>query len=121
MAADLKGTLVSVQTNHFAAITEPHQVAKLLVVIHGYSGHPYAAAALKLAPPVFVRPWELRSAEWSEIDLNAAEWRIPSHKMKMKNDHIVPLAKQAVDILRVVHPMTSHGKYVFPSIRTTDR
>ena len=119
--ADLKGALVSVQTNHFAAITDPHQVAKLLMAIHGYSGHPYAAAALKLAPLVFVRPGELRSAEWCEIDLDAAEWRIPGHKMKMKNDHIVPLAKQAVDILRVVHLMTSHGKYVFPSIRTSDR
>lgn len=121
VTADLKGALVSVQTNHFAAITDPHQVAKLLVAIHGYSGHPYAAAALKLAPLVFVRPGELRSAEWCEIDLNAAEWRIPGHKMKMKNDHIVPLAKQAVDILRAVHLMTSHGKYVFPSIRTSDR
>jgi integrase len=121
VTTDLKGALVSVQTNHFAAITEPHQVAKLLVAIHGYSGHPYAAAALKLAPLVFVRPGELRSAEWCEIDLNAAEWRIPGHKMKMKNDHIVPLAKQSVDILRVVHLMTSHGKYVFPSIRTSDR
>lgn len=121
VTADLKGALVSVQTNHFAAITDPHQVAKLLVAIHGYSGHPYAAAALKLAPLVFVRPGELRSAEWCEIDLNAAEWRIPGHKMKMKNDHVVPLAIQAVEILRAVYPMSSHGKYVFPSIRTGDR
>lgn len=121
VTADLKGALVSVQTNHFAAITDPHQVAKLLIAIHGYSGHPYAAAALKLAPLVFVRPGELRSAEWCEIHLDAAEWRIPGHKMKMKNDHIVPLAKQAVDILRSMHLMTCHGKYVFPSIRTTDR
>lgn len=121
VTADLKGALVSVQTNHFAAITEPQQVAKLLMAIHGYSGHPYAAAALKLAPLVFVRPGELRSAEWAEIDLEAGEWRIPGHKMKMKNDHVVPLAQQAVDILRSVHPMTGHGKYVFPSIRTADR
>lgn len=121
VTADLKGALVSVKTTHFAAITNPHQVAKLLVAIHDYSGHPYAAAALKLAPLVFVRPGELRSAEWCEIDLNAAEWRIPGHKMKMKNDHIVPLAKQAIDVLRDVHLMTSHGKYVFPSIRTSDR
>lgn len=121
VTADLKGALVSVQTNHFAAITEPQQVAKLLMAIHGYSGHPYAVAALKLAPLVFVRPGELRSAEWAEIDLEAAEWRIPGHKMKMKNDHVVPLAQQAVDILRSVHPMTGHGKYVFPSIRTADR
>lgn len=121
VTADLKGALASVQTNHFAAITEPREVANLLKAIHGYSGHPYAAAALKLAPLVFVRPGELRSAEWIEIDLDTAEWRIPGHKMKMRNDHIVPLAKQAVDILRAVHAMTGHGKYVFPSIRTGDR
>lgn len=121
VTADLKGALASVKANHFAAITEPREVAKLLKAIHGYSGHPYAAAALKLAPLVFVRPGELRSAEWSEIDLNASEWRIPGHKMKMKNDHIVPLAKQAADILRSVHLMTGHGKYVFPSIRTAAR
>jgi integrase len=121
VTADLKGALASVKANHFAAITEPHEVAKLLKAIHGYSGHPYAAAALKLAPLVFVRPGELRSAEWIEIDLDAAEWRIPGHKMKMRNDHIVPLATQAVDILRVLHRMTGHGKYVFPSIRTEDR
>lgn len=118
---DLKGALASFQTNHFAAITEPHEVAKLLKAIHGYSGHPYAVAALKLAPLVFVRPGELRGAEWVEIDLDAAEWRIPGHKMKMRNDHIVPLAKQAVNILRDVHAMTGYGKYVFPSIRKGDR
>ena len=121
VTVDLKGALASVKANHFAAITEPHEAGKLLTAIHGYSGHPYAAAALKLAPLVFVRPGELRSAEWVEIDLDAAEWRIPGHKMKMRNDHIVPLAKQAVDILRAVHAMTGHGKYVFPSIRTGDR
>jgi integrase len=121
VTVDLKGALSSVKANHFAAITEPREAAKLLTAIHGYSGHPYAAAALKLAPLVFVRPGELRSAEWIEIDLDAAEWRIPGHKMKMQNDHIVPLAKQAVDILRALHAMTGHGKYVFPSIRTGDR
>jgi len=121
VTVDLKGALASVKANHFAAITEPYEAAKLLTAIHGYSGHPYAAAALKLAPLVFVRPGELRSAEWIEIDLDAAEWRIPGHKMKMRNDHIVPLATQAVDILRALHRMTGHGKYVFPSIRTGDR
>lgn len=121
VTADLKGALASVRTTHFAAITDPHEVAKLLKAIHGYSGHPYAAAALKLAPLVFVRPGELRSAEWAEMDLNAAEWRIPGHKMKMRNDHIVPLASQAIEILRSVHAMTGHGKYVFPSIRTGER
>jgi integrase len=121
VTADLKGALTSIPESHFAAITEPDEAAKLLRAIHGYGGHPYSTAALKLSPLVFVRPGELRSAEWSELDLDAAEWRIPGHKMKMKNDHIVPLATQAVEILRSVQPMTGHGKYVFPSIRTGER
>jgi integrase len=121
VTADLKGALAVAPKNHFAAITEPKEVAGLLRAIHGYSGHPYCTAALKLSPLVFVRPGELRSAEWAEIDLEAAEWRIPGSKMKMKNDHIVPLARQAVDVLRAIHPMTGHGQYVFPSIRTGER
>ena len=68
-----------------------------------------------------MRPGELRSAEWAEIDLDAAEWRIPGSKMKMKNDHLMPLAAQAVQILRSIHPLTGHGKFVFPSIRTSER
>jgi integrase len=121
VTVDLKGALASVPTSHFAAITKPREVARLLKAIHVYSGHPYATAALKLSPLVFVRPGELRSAEWVEIDLDAAEWRIPGHKMKMRNYHIVPLATQAIEILRSVHSMTGHGKYVFPSIRSGDR
>jgi integrase len=121
VTVDLKGALASAPTNHFAAITEPNEVARLLKAIHGYSGHPYATAALRLAPLVFVRPGELRGAEWGENDLDAREWRIPGHKMKMRNDHIVPLATQAVEILRSVHSMTGQGKYVFPSIRSGDR
>jgi integrase len=103
VTVDLKGALASAPTSHFAAITEPCDVARLLKAIHGYNGHPYATAALKLSPLVFVRPGELRSAEWVEIDLATAEWRIPGHKMKMRNDHIVPLATQAVAILQSMH------------------
>jgi len=121
VTADLRGALAPVPQNHYAAITEPNEVAMLMRAIHGYSGHPYAAAALKLSPLLYVRPGELRSAEWREIDLDAGEWRIAGAKMKMKNDHIVPLANQAVSILRALHAMTGHGKYVFPSIRTEDR
>jgi len=121
VTVDLKGALASAPTSHFAAITEPREVARLLKAIHGYSGHPYATAALKLSPLVFVRPGELRSAEWVEFNLDAGEWRIPGHKMKMRNDHIVPLATQAVEILRSMHSMTGHGTYVFPSIRSGDR
>ncbi len=70
---------------------------------------------------VFVRPGELRTAEWTEIDLDGAEWRIPGSKMKMKNDHIVPLCKQAVEVLKSIQTLTGGGKYVFPSIRTGQR
>lgn len=121
VTADLSEALASKATRHFAAITEPKRVGDLIRSIHAYSGHPSTVAALKLSPLVFVRPGELRTAEWAEIDLDAAEWRIAGTKMKMKVDHIVPLATQAVEILRDLHPITGHGRYVFPSIRTGER
>jgi integrase len=121
VTVDLRGALAVVPKTNYAAITEPKQVGDLMRSIDGYSGHPYAAAALKISPLVFVRPGELRGAEWSEIDLDAAEWRIPSNKMKMGVGHIVPLSVQAVEILRGMHQLTGHGKYVFPSIRTRER
>ena len=121
VTVDLRGALSAVPVGHFAAITEPKQVGNLMRSIFDYAGHPCTVAALKLSPLVFVRPGELRTAEWAEIDLDAAEWRIPGSKMKMKADHIVPLAKQAVEILRGVHPITGHGRYVFPSLRTGER
>lgn len=121
VTADLRDALSAVPEAHYAAITEPRQVAELLRSIYAYSGHPYATAALRLSPMVFQRPGELRSMEWSEVDLDAAEWRIPGHKMKMKNDHIVPLAIQAVDQLRGLQALTGDGRYVFPSVRTGAR
>lgn len=121
VTVDLRGALSAVPEAHYAAITEPEQAAKLLRSIDAYDGHAYAVAALKLAPLVFVRPGELRTAEWSEIDLDAAEWRIPRSKMKMGQDHIVPLATQAVALLKDLHAMTGHGKFVFPSVRTSTR
>jgi integrase len=121
VTTDLKGALSVVPKANYAAITEPKQAGDLMRSVHAYSGHPYAVAALKLAPLVFVRPGELRGAEWAEIDLEAAEWRIPGTKMKMKLDHMVPLSTQAVEILRSIYPLTGHRKYVFPSIRTAER
>lgn len=121
VTVDLKGALGAVPRTHYAAITDPRKVGDLLRAIHSYTGHPYAAAALKLSPLVFVRPGELRSAEWAEIDLDAGEWRIPGQKMKMGVDHIVPLSTQAQDVLRSLQPLTGHGKYVFPSIRSRAR
>ena len=121
MKTDLRGALSAVPEAHYAAITDPKEAAELLRAIDAYNGHAYAVAALKLAPLVFVRPGELRTAEWSEIDLDAAEWRIPGSKMKMGQDHIVPLARQAVALLRDLYAMTGHGKFVFPSVRTSTR
>jgi integrase len=92
-------------------------VAALMRAIHAYDGHPITCAALKFAPLVFQRPHMVREAEWAEFDLDAAEWRIPSAKMKMENDHIVPLAHQAIQILQEVHQITGHGRYVFASLR----
>lgn len=118
---DLRGALQKAERRHYAAITEPSQLAPLLRAMDGYMGHIYSRTALKLTPLVFVRPGELRTAEWSEIDFEAAEWRIPAAKMKMANDHVVPLSTQAVELLREVQPISGHGKYVFPSIRTGER
>ncbi len=120
VTADLRGALAKIiKTNH-PAITEPKQVGALMRSIAAYGGHPAAVAALKLTPLVFVRPGELRTAEWAEFDLDAAEWRIPGSKMKMKVYHLVPLSTQAVEILRGVQPITGHGRYVFPSLRTSN-
>ena len=118
---DLKGALAKPTAGHFAAITEPKQVGDLMRSIFDYSRHPCTVAALKLSPLVFVRPGELRTMEWAELDLDAAEWRIPGSKMKMKLDHLVPLATQALELLRAVQPITGHGRYVFPSLRTGER
>ena len=121
VTADLRDALTAKTKVHHPAITEPKLVGDLMRSIFAYTGHPCTVAALKLSPLVFVRPGELRTAEWAEIDLDAAEWRIPGAKMKMKADHIVPLSTQAVDILRSVQPISGHGRYVFPSLRTGER
>lgn len=118
---DLREALVTKTTKHHAAITEPKQVGDLMRSIFAYTGHPCTVAALKLTPLVFVRPGELRTMEWAELDLDAAEWRIPGGKMKMKVEHVVPLCTQAVELLRSVQPITGHGRYVFPSLRTGER
>ena len=118
---DLKGAFAKPVAGHFAAITEPKKAGELMRSIFGYTGHPYTVAALKLSSLVFVRPGELRTAEWAEIDLDAGEWRIPGSKMKMKVDHLVALSSQALEILRSMQPLTGHGRYVFPGLRTGER
>ena len=120
LTADFKGALPPPQRKHRAAITEPKKVGELLRAIDGYRGSFIVKCALKLAPLVFVRPGELRHAEWSEIDLENAEWNIPASKMKMKEPHLVPLCQQAIEILKELQKLTGAGRYVF-SGRTSER
>ena len=120
-SGDLRGALPPVKPKHFAAVTDPDKVAGLLRAIDGYQGSFVTKCALRLAPLFFVRPGELRKAEWAEIDLEAAEWNIPAEKMKTRQPHLVPLAHQAVEILREIQPLTGAGRYVFPSPRTLKR
>ncbi|MDE2928010.1 MAG: integrase arm-type DNA-binding domain-containing protein [Acidobacteriota bacterium] len=115
-SGDLRGALPPVKRTHFAALTEPKQVGPLLRVLDGYQGTLIVRCALRIAPLVFVRPGELRHAQWSDIDLEAAEWRYTVSKTDIP--HIVPLSRQAVEILQALHPVTGHGRYVFPSART---
>ena len=120
-ATDLHGALKPRKTVHRAAITEPSKVGRLLRDCDNYDGYFPIVCALRLAPLVFVRPTELRAAEWSEFNLEAQEWRIPAERMKMKQMHIVPLSKQAVKILEELRAFSGNGKYLFPSIRTNTR
>jgi integrase len=106
VSADLRGALVPVATRNFPAITEPRRIGELLRAIDGYVGHAPTEYALKLAPLLFVRPGELRGAKWKEFDLGGAEWRIPGERMKMGREHVVPLSKQAVALLRGLRGVT---------------
>ena len=119
---DLRGALPPVKKEkHFAAITEPKKVGELMRDIEGYQGSYIVKGAFKLSPLLFVRPGELRKMEWAELDLDKAEWIIPADKMKMGVTHIVPLAKQAVAVLREMLPLTGRSKYVFHGERDHDR
>ena len=120
-SVDLKGALPQPSEKHHAAITDPKEVAPLLRAIDGYQGHFVVKCALRLAPLLFVRPGELRHAEWAEIDLDESVWNIPASKMKMKEPHLVPLSSQAVEILRELQPLTCTSRYVFPSARSLAR
>ncbi|BCL62318.1 integrase [Desulfomarina profundi] len=120
-SADLRGALTPVKHGSMATITEPKKIGELLRAIDGYQGTPVVQSALKLAPLVFLRPGELRRAEWTEIDIDNAEWRIPAQKMKMKFPHIIPLSEQSLTILCDIQPITGQGRYVFPSIRSDSR
>ncbi len=120
-AADLRGALISPKVTHRPAIVDPASIGALLRAIEGYAGHPLTTAALRLAPLAFVRPGELRCAEWSEFDLEAAEWRIPAAKMKMRRPHRVPLSRQALAIVGDLQARTGDERWLFPSVRSTSR
>lgn len=117
----LKGALAKSKTRHHPAITKAPKVGELMRAIEGYSGTFTVRCALKMGALTFVRPGELRKAEWSEIDLKLGVWNIPAERMKMKEPHLVPLARQALTVLRELHPLTGHGRYVFPGERSHDR
>lgn len=122
--ADLRGALATHKTRSHAAITEPKKIGELLRAIDGYQGSFVTRCALQLTPLIFVRPGELRRAEWSEIDLDAEQWSTPTEKMNMDAPHIVPLSRQAVAILRELQPLTGTGeraKYVFPGLHNKQR
>ncbi len=118
---DLKGALEPAKGGHYAAILEPVALGALLRDIDAYSGGLVVRSALQLLPMLFVRPGELRLAEWSEFDLSAAAWVNPGHKMKMKRDHIVPLSRQAVAVLKELQPLTGHRRHVFAGDRDNTR
>ncbi len=128
VTADLRGALKPHHGKHFAAITEPMKVGELIRVIRGYQGGPIVRTALQLAPILFQRPGELRGMGWAELDLDAALWTIPAARMKRSVDgkrngdpHLVPLPKQAVELLRKLHPLTGNGALVFHGERSHDR
>ncbi|OYY51877.1 MAG: integrase [Polaromonas sp. 39-63-203] len=128
VSADIRGALKPHHGKHFAAITDPVKLGELIRVIRGYQGGPIVRAALQLAPLLFQRPGELRAAAWAEFDLDAALWTIPAIRMKRRvegkkngDPHLVPLSRQAVEILRKLHPLTGHGALCFHGERSHDR
>ena len=118
---DLRGALTTPSVTHYGAIIDPERVGELLRAIDGYTGQPVSRLAMQLAPHVFVRPGELRHADWEEFDLEEALWTITAAKTKMRKEHHVPLSRQAIAILGELHALTGPNGYVFPSIRSRAR
>ncbi|WP_309750482.1 integrase arm-type DNA-binding domain-containing protein [Novosphingobium sp.] len=118
---DLRGALTAPTVTHYGAITDARKVGQLLRAIDDYEGSGITKLALQIAPHVYVRPGELRHAEWSEFDLDGALWIIPAGKMKMRKAHHVPLSRQSVELFREVRSVTGPAGFVFPSIRTRTR
>ena len=120
-AKDLAGALKTAPKSHFSAITSPQEAARLMQAIHSYSGSIIVRAALQLSPLVFLRPKELRHLEWKEINWSENRIDIPAEKMKMKQDHAVPLSVQSREIIEGIKPLTGRCKYIFPSERGNSR
>ena len=120
-SVDLRGALIAPKVTHRSTIVDPGDMGALLRAIEDYDGLVLTKAALKLAPLVFVRPGELRKAEWVEFELEQAEWRIPAAKMKMRRLHRVPLSKQALAIIHELRRLSGGGRWLFPSVRSTSR
>jgi len=118
---DLQGALKPNVPTHHPAITDPAKIGALLRAAYGYTGHFATQCAFKLSFLVMLRPGEVRKAEWVDIDLERAEWRIPAGKMKMRDEHIIPLSRQAIALFEEIKPLTGGGRYVFPSVRTHER
>jgi integrase len=121
ISADLRGALISARVTHRVAITTPAEVGALLRAIDDYEGHQVTVSALKLLPHVFVRPGELRHAEWREFDLDKAVWTIPAHKTKMRRSHSVPLSRQALAIITSIETDARLSPLLFPSLRSAKR
>ena len=121
VAADLRGALIVPKVTHRAAITTPDEAGALLRAIESFDGHPTTDVALKLSPHVFVRPGELRHAEWTDFDFDRAIWTIPAHKTKMRRAHVVPLSNQALAIISKIEFNADYSSYLFPSLRSTKR
>ncbi len=118
---DLQGAFIPTTVKHHAAITDPTQIGALLRACEGYTGHFATRCALRLSFLVMLRPGEVRKAEWTEIDLDRAEWRIPAEKMKMREEHIIPLSRQAIEIFEEIKPLANSSRFVFPSVRSHAR
>ena len=112
---------VDLAADYLKTMTTEEKVGQLLRDIDAYEGYFPLVCALKLAPLVFTRPTELRAAQWKEFDLESGEWRIPAERMKMRRQHLVPLSRQAISILRELQKYSGEGKFLFPSIRTEVR
>ena len=121
IATDLSGALKSRTVKHSTTILDPVEIGQLLRSIDAYSGSMVVRAALQLSPLLFVRPGELRTMQWDEIDWQKSRWQIPASKMKMREPHVVPLANQSAEILKALRPLTGQGAFVFPSARKGGR